>query len=109
MTYLLDTNVCIQFLRGKNATVLHNFAIHPAVEIALCSVVVAELLYGAERSSNPAKERRLVEAFAGRFRVLPYDDAAARLYVSHRVDLETRGIMIGHFDLMIAAIGLANA
>jgi predicted nucleic acid-binding protein len=40
--FLLDTNVCIQYMRGKNALIRQRMAAHPADEICLCSVVLAE-------------------------------------------------------------------
>jgi tRNA(fMet)-specific endonuclease VapC len=52
--YLLDTNVCVSYLRGKNSAQIEARldAATPG-DVALCSVVKAELLYGAERSQQP--------------------------------------------------------
>ena len=108
MKYLLDTNVCVAHLRGKNALVLHRFGLHPPTDLVLCSVVVGELCYGARRSLNPAREQALVDAFVAQFVSLPFDDAAARVYATIRHDLESRGLRIGENDLDIAAIALAN-
>jgi predicted nucleic acid-binding protein len=47
---LLDTDTWIAFLRWQNAGVVARLKQHPADEIVLCSVVLAELWYGAERS-----------------------------------------------------------
>ncbi len=108
MTYLLDTNTCIQYLRGKNPEVLRRISAHPAANISACSIVVAELEYGATRSANPVRELAKVASFLSAYRSFAYDDAAASLYVRYRVALEARGLMIGHFDLMIAAVALVN-
>ena len=50
--YLLDTNACIQFLNGTSNKIKENFQQHSPAEIALCSVVKAELLFGARHSQK---------------------------------------------------------
>ncbi len=47
MTYLLDTNACVQYLRGRNSSVLQRLRNTPTQDVHLCSVVKAELLLGA--------------------------------------------------------------
>jgi tRNA(fMet)-specific endonuclease VapC len=106
--YLLDSNACIEFLRGKNAVFLRNFVSHPASDLFVCSIVAAELRYGAARSRHPGRERAKVDLFLTLYTSFDFDDVAASLFVERRVDLETRGVMIGEFDLMIAAIALTN-
>ena len=53
MPYLLDANTRIQHLRGRSAAITRKLATLRATEIQLCSVVRAELLYGALRRSDP--------------------------------------------------------
>lgn len=109
MKYLLDTNACVQALRRKGSPLLkHRLGQHPPGEVVLCSVVVGELLYGAERSADPARERALADAFAAQFVSLPFDDAAARIYARTRYDLESQGLPISENDYLIAAVALAN-
>ncbi|HZG66039.1 MAG TPA: hypothetical protein VEZ12_04805 [Herpetosiphonaceae bacterium] len=52
MPYLLDTNTCVEHLRGRSAAITRKLATLQATEIQLCSVVRAELLYGALRSAE---------------------------------------------------------
>ena len=47
--------------------------------------------------------RRLFDALLSGFPVVAFDAAAARLYGQIRAKLETRGQLIGPYDLMIAA------
>ena len=106
MRYSLDTNVCIQYLRGKNAAVIVYFnRVHPS-QIVICSIVRSELLYGAGKSRDPAAEKVKVENFLSLFATESYGDGAADLFVDHRLRLEKSGLMIGSFDLMIASISL---
>ncbi|MGB3572754.1 MAG: PIN domain-containing protein, partial [Phormidesmis sp.] len=54
MRYLLDTNVCVRFLNGRSAAVRDRLLATATEDIAVCSVVKAELFYGAMRSANPS-------------------------------------------------------
>jgi tRNA(fMet)-specific endonuclease VapC len=75
-------------------------------EIVLCSIVKAELLFGAFKSARRAENLAKVERFAGRFTSLPFDDAAALSYAEIRAALERAGTPIGPNDLLIAAIAV---
>jgi tRNA(fMet)-specific endonuclease VapC len=108
LKYLLDTNVCITYMRGKDALLLQRFALHSPADIAVCSVVVAELRYGAEASANPPKEQAKVDAFVAPYLSLPFDDAAARIFGEVRAALASAGRQIGPLDTMIASIALAH-
>jgi tRNA(fMet)-specific endonuclease VapC len=110
MTYLLDTNTCVHILRKKGSPLVKaRYAAQLPQDVALCSVVIGELGYGAERSSNPAQEQARIDAFAAPLVCLPYDEPAARGVSAHvRFVLESRGTPIGLYDLQIAAIGLVH-
>lgn len=75
----------------------------------LCSVVVAELLYGAHRSARKAQTLTEVRRFCGQFQSLVFDDMAAERYGELRAHLDAAGTPIGPNDLMIASIALAHA
>jgi tRNA(fMet)-specific endonuclease VapC len=108
MTYLLDSNVCIQYLRGRNLLVRQRLSAKPLQEIQLCSVVKAELYLGTLRSASPAANRSKVDAFVGPYLSLPFDDAAAEVQAQIRHELEVLGTPIGPYDLQIAAIALVH-
>lgn len=109
MTNLLDSNACIQVMRkGTASPVTHRIAAAPLGSVALCSVVVGELRFGALRSNNPPATMSKVEAFCASFHSLPYDDTAAAEYADIRAHLTARGLLIGDNDLLIAAIARAN-
>src|SRR5438045_578570 len=108
MIYLLDTNVCVQYLRGRNVLIRQRLTAKPLREIRLCSVVKAELLVGVLHSANPAKNRAKFDAFAKPYASLLFDDAAAEVYATIRHHLESLGTPIGPHDSEIAAIALAN-
>ena len=108
MIYLLDTNVCIRYLQGRSDCVVEQMQRTPASDIVVCSVVKAELFYGAARSQNPARSLAVQKRFLNQFISLPFDDKAAEIYGEVRTTLANTGRLIGPNDLLIAAIALAN-
>jgi tRNA(fMet)-specific endonuclease VapC len=106
--YLLDTNVCIEILNGSSDAVTARLKSHTPSDIRLCSVVKAELLYGARRSSRVADNLDLLRRFFAAFSPLPFDDLSADHYGLIRADLEREGMPIGPNDLMIAAVARAH-
>jgi tRNA(fMet)-specific endonuclease VapC len=106
--YLLDTNVCVQYLRGRSKLVQQRLAATPVSDVRVCSVVVAELYLGALRSARPAANRAQIDAFLQPYFSLPFDDAAAEQHAQIRHHLEALGTPIGPYDLQIAAIALAK-
>ena len=107
MRFLLDTNSCIMYLRGQNLALKQKLEAE-SQESAVCSVVKAELFYGAMKSAKPEQNLRLQEAFLDQFISFPFDDLAATLFGRIRSQLESRGTPIGSYDLQIAAIALAH-
>lgn len=107
MTWLLDTNVCVAFLNGGDTNVRdHLLALSPS-DVFLCSVVKAELLYGARKSARVDENLARLSAFFAAMESLPFDDAAAEHYGLLRAQLESVGTPIGANDMMIAATALA--
>ena len=111
MSHLLDTNSAIDHLRrGPNSNVTARLAAAPPGSVVLCSVVVAELYYGALHSgpAHQAANLALLAQFRQPFVSLPFDDRAAEAYGRIREHLAAVGKPIGPHDLMIAAIALAQ-
>lgn len=108
--YLLDTNTCIQFLRNRDRALIARIQSQPPDEIRLCSVVQAELYYGAYKGppAFQAANLALLARFLPRFQSLPFDDAAAEVFGRVRADVASRGVMLGPYDLQIAAIALVH-
>lgn len=104
---LLDTNIWIAIAKGDPGSIVRLQELVPA-NIATCSVVRAELMFGARKSRRVAENlenfRRLLEPFVS----LPFDDHAADHYGMLRATLEQAGTPIGANDLIIASIALAH-
>lgn len=105
--YLLDTNVCIGILKANDAVVSRMAQTAPG-ELYLCSVVKAELYYGARGSQQIANNLATLETFFEPYTSLTFSDACAELYGQLRADLRRTGQLIGPNDTMIAAIALVH-
>jgi len=108
MIYLLDANVCIHLLNEKQSRVTQNFRQHNPTDIVLCSIVKAELLYGARRSQRMESNLQLLIAFFAPLQSLPFDDESAEHFGQIHADLLNQGKPIGPNDTLIAAIARAN-
>ena len=99
--YLLDTNICIFTIKNKLPKIREQFRQHHG-QMAISTVTLMELIYGAEKSQ--AQERNLmeVEGFAARLEVLGYGSEAARHTGQLRAELVRIGKPIGPYDQMIA-------
>jgi tRNA(fMet)-specific endonuclease VapC len=110
VSWLLDTNACVNFLRlGGESPVADRLAEVNPEDVVLCSVVRAELAFGALKSNDAAGNLAKVERFLSQFLSLPFDDAAADEYGRIRADLTRQGMTIGPNDLLIASIALARS
>jgi tRNA(fMet)-specific endonuclease VapC len=101
LRYMLDTNLCIRVLRERPPELRMRFN-EEADSLCISTVVLMELLYGAERSARPAHHRQQVERFAARLAVLAFDPPAASHAAEIHASLARRGQPIGAYDLMIA-------
>lgn len=102
--YLLDSNTCIQFLNGRSTNIQRRLMGTSPFHIKLCSIVKAEMWYGASRSNDPVATLAKLSTFFEPYESLPFDDAAAAEYGRIRAQLAAAGTPIGPNDLMIAAI-----
>lgn len=107
LKFLLDTNIVIYVIKRRPPEALEMFNRHHG-RMAISSITLAELAHGAEESSDVPRNTAIVEDFASRLAVLPYDDKAAWHYGSIRAVLEKLGQPIGVNDLHIAAQARSN-
>lgn len=103
---LLDTDVCVEILRGNEA-VIRRRRETPGVVLTTW-VTASELFYGAARSKAPDHNRRLAARFLATLPILGLDAAAAERFGALRASLESEGRRLADFDLLIAAIALSH-
>lgn len=108
MMYLLDTNICIYALKDKYPALKRKLlSIHPD-EIAVSSVSVLELEYGAAKSKWGDKTREVMRRFLSSYEILPFTVGDAEICGQLRAALAATGTPIGAYDIMIAAQGVAR-
>ena len=103
MLYMLDTNICSFIIREKPLSIKGKLKeCEKKHAIALSSIVVSELLYGAKKRDNK-KLTAIVESFIDNFIIYDFDKNAAEHYSEIRANLEKEGKIIGSNDLFIAS------
>ena len=106
MIFLPDTNACIALLRQRDDRFIARWKSVKASD--LCSIIVYELRYGTERSSDPVREHSKLDSFLSPLASLTFDDECARRCAEVRAELERSGRVIGPHDLQIAAVALQH-
>ena len=108
MIYLLDTNIVSYWMRGDEK-LIHKIRSHKPSDLSICTVTLAEVYYGIEKSPVKKKARRnKIERICSQLEVYPFDEPAARKYSRIRTQLEKDGMVISERDLQIASIAMAN-
>ncbi|OWK70004.1 PIN domain-containing protein [Pedobacter sp. AJM] len=107
MQYLLDTNICIFFLRGKLN--LDEIIREKGIENCFISeITIFELRFGAENSDNPKKSHEAVDKFVKGLKVIPILGSIKK-YAETKVYLRKSGTpMHDEFDLIIGVTAITN-
>jgi tRNA(fMet)-specific endonuclease VapC len=104
--YLLDTNICIFYLRNKYGIVkrVHEIGWDKCY---ISEITVLELYYGAEYSNDANFNMSLVKRFCEDVHILPINEVAHR-YAIEKVKLRKKGMLIDDFDLLIASTAIEH-
>jgi tRNA(fMet)-specific endonuclease VapC len=105
--YLLDTNIVIYVLKRRPIEILEIFNKNTN-RIAISSITLSELIYGAEKSANVDKNLEAIEEFISHLEVLSYDAKASQHYGQIKSALEKRGEIIGENDIHITAHAISQ-
>jgi len=107
MNVMLDTNICIYLIKQAPPALIERFEAFPVGDIGISVITLAELEYGASKSTHPRRNREALEQFIAPLEVAMFDRQAAVVYGRIRAVLEKKGRPIGAMDLLIAAQGLS--
>ena len=106
MQYLLDTDTCVDLLRGVRPVAEKLQTLTPD-DCGISAITSFELFAGAARARDPGRETQKVHKLVDVVEELPFDADAARRAGALRSELEEAGTPIGPYDLLIAAHALA--
>jgi tRNA(fMet)-specific endonuclease VapC len=109
MAYFLDTNTCIDALKGTRPGIQERMRARAPREIKIPAIVKAELLLGGVKSARRKDVLAVLGAFLFPYEVVAFADEAAQHYARIRAELERKGTPIGPNDLILAATVLAEA
>ena len=103
--YLIDTNVIVDFWRGRNS--VRDFSFD---RVSISVLVLSELYAGAEKSTNPTKSKSQIEDFVKDYdiKIIYIDTNIAKIYGLIRATLEKKGEKLEDFDLLIASTAIAE-
>lgn len=104
--YLLDTNICIYYLKDK-------FNIKKRIEevglsnCAISELTIAELKFGIENSEKKEKNKETIEEFINSISIIPLI-SSFDVYAKEKVRLRKQRKIIDEFDLLIGCTAVAN-
>ncbi len=106
MNYLLDTNICVYFIRGKR-NVAAKIAEVGQKNLFISEMTLGELLYGAQCSDRPSENQRAVEVFCQYVTILP-TTTVWNEYAVQKAFLRKKGQPIEDADIIIGATAIVN-
>ncbi|MEW5941861.1 MAG: type II toxin-antitoxin system VapC family toxin [Chloroflexota bacterium] len=107
MKYMLDTNICIGLIRQKPQRLVERLTQCAPLEVGVSSITVAELAYGAQKSSRVEQNMFATEQFLLPLEIANFDQSASTAYGMIRALLERQGNIIGAMDMLIGAHALS--
>jgi len=106
--FLLDTNACIHYLNGTSHQLVQRILDVGPGTVAISSITLAELHFGAARSARADANLERVEAFADEITCYPFDDDCAARFGRIKAEMLSAGRPTPDFDLAIAAVAMAH-
>ena len=78
MIFMLDTNIIAYAKNRRPESVIVRLRQCDPLDICISAITMAELEYGASKSSWPERNRLMLLAFLSEIQVMPFDADAAR-------------------------------
>ncbi|MEM7657040.1 MAG: type II toxin-antitoxin system VapC family toxin [Bacteroidota bacterium] len=104
--YLLDTNICIYYIKGQYQLKEKFDAVENGL-LFISEISLAELMFGVEKSSYPAKNRKTLDHFLSGVQILPIFHSI-EVFAKEKARLSRAGTPVDDFDLLIGASAIAN-
>ena len=104
--YLLDTNICIYYIKGLYNLKKKFNDVDPS-NCFISEITLAELKFGVENSEKKGKNRKVLENFLSAIKVLPIYHSLD-LYAKEKSRLRKSGKSVDDFDLLIGSTAVAH-
>ncbi len=108
MTFLLDTDTCVYWLRGQDPVRSRLSQVGPE-NAAISIITLAELRYGASWSARPDENNAAIDDFISGIAVLGLDCDVACAFGEVKAELRRTGVLIADFDLLIGVTARTHA
>ena len=105
--YLIDSDILIYFLKGKQE-VVERLSQIPIDDLYISRINYTELIYGAYNSSKINQNLKVIEPFLDSFKVLEFTKTSSLVFAKEKARLKKNGNIIADMDLMIASIAIEN-
>lgn len=106
MKYLLDTNICIYYIKGRY-NLKEKFKSIDSDSIFISEITLAELKFGIANSQTPKENTNALSKFLSGVQILPIFDSLD-IYANEKARLRQMGKPVDDFDLLIGASAIAN-
>jgi predicted nucleic acid-binding protein len=105
----LDTDLLVGLIRNDSAAtkIISNLE-QETLPMTTTSITAYELLKGAEISAKPKENVHLIKDILSNLHVLDLDATSSEKASKIYKELNSKGILIGEFDILIASICIAN-
>ena len=107
MKYLIDTDIVIYFLKDLHG-VSQIISIHEPEQLNISILTLAELLYGAFKSSQKESNLQRIKKFLKLVNIIPFCEDSTYTYAENKASLRKKGNLIDDMDLMIASTAITN-
>ncbi|MEA1874188.1 MAG: type II toxin-antitoxin system VapC family toxin [Bacteroidota bacterium] len=106
MKYLLDTNICIYFLKG-NFRLVETFDKIGFENLYISEITIAELKFGAAKSDRPKNNKIVIDKLANKFKQIPIS-GSLDIFAAEKARLRKDGNIVDDFDLLIGSTAIFN-
>ena len=107
MSYILDTDICIYWLRGREE-IKQKIQEVGEENLGITAITLAELRYGAYCSAKADQNLKAIDNFVKKVRVLTLNNESADRFGKMKTDLRRKGELIDDFDILNASIALTQ-
>ena len=105
---ILDTNICVRFLRGEESVVRRLLDADENDDLRIPAMVEGELFYGVEKSEHRDENREKVKALLAFLPVCHADDETMEKFGELKAKAEAAGRRVDDADVIIAATAMRH-